>query len=629
MGAGTFTFDEQHIFEGKAVYTKLEELDGQRRLDFHWKCENCGQVFFSSEFAPEADCPECNSADSLVQSDVYVRPGVLMSIGHYLRGWDNVTMLVEDDVVDEEYFREFLYFYSATYWEYPVRTHRLHFFSKPWSEIEKMFRPEDYPPNKIDDHLYLGYVMLRPTVPQTVGETLLAHPQETDKETCHVTCSTGFGQTVAGHRLRIDCAPMIGQDQTGVCAHSTLWGALKYLHKYRYYPKMSMPELAIRAGELDPTTKFRRPTGGLLPEVIYALLQDLGFNVHYEAGRGDEEGRFPILRTIYSGVESGLPVLLHLDCGPGGVSPPHAAWIVGHTLGHWADEGSERETYKGHFVTLRNPVHRWLVNDDNVGPYMPATIERVTAKDPKADPQVFLNLRYDGYRPKANTDPLCSPRRIRQIVGAFVPLPEEVFIGPSEVEAMTKGVFTDDYLLGLMDYIPDDVQQKSSLVKRLQNFAHKIENDNTELRYRTYLVMSDRYREYVARSGMHTALKKLYTASFAFPEYIWVSEIIDAKYSTVSESGEASVIGEVVLDSTDSLAFTAGGGIRWLALHIPGLLLYAHGIAIPVDLSPHEKRKRAFHALLLPEDEEPYGCFTSKREPPDPPRSYRKLGPMW
>lgn len=627
MGAGTFVFDADYIFEGEEVFDKLEELDEQKkRDDSAWECTSCHSVLQSEDLEPDtAQCPQCGTVGAFRRR---IQPGLLMRIGYYLRAFDHVTMVIENDVVDEEYFREFLYFYATTFWEHPPTARRLHFFAKPWADLAEKLDPQVrvVEPAEELDLGYLGYVVLRPTVPQTVGETLLALPPKLDAETCYVTCATTFGQTVAGRRLRIQAAPFIGQDQTGVCAHSALWGALKYLHKYRYYEKMSMPDLAVRAAKLYPGTRFTRPSSGLKPEAIYAVLRDLGFNVHYEPCRptGDvPEPRNPV-ETIYLAVESGLPALLHLEVYQGGVAlGGHAVWICGHTLGPLGDEGCKRQAGEAIFETLRTPVARLFVNDDNIGPYLPATVER--AIQPGSPPVKFCNLRYDPYPTEPYSDPMLFDDVVRLIAGVFVPLPEEVFVLPYEALEMVDRILSADYLGGLAEVIlkrNSRASEARAAADALLSFEQRLANG--EVLLRPYLCMADRYREHVVRGTMLDQVRALYTAGFAFPEYIWVMEIVDKATAGEGDPGEA-VIGEILLDSTDSLALTLEEAPRYLALHIPGLLAYSAAIEVPVDLKPTEAG--ALLWALLPA-EQPYRCFPGHTDAADAPRSHRKLGPI-
>ena len=131
-------------------------------------------------------------------------------------------MVIEDHVVDEEYFREYLHFYATTFIEHPSTATRLHFFAANEDCVRALLDPLGQGSPDAEE-AYLGYAVLRPTAPPTVGETLLRVPGTLAGQQCYTHCATSFGQTLLGRRLRVPAAPFIGQDQTGVCAHSAIW----------------------------------------------------------------------------------------------------------------------------------------------------------------------------------------------------------------------------------------------------------------------------------------------------------------------------------------------------------------------------------------------------------------------
>ena len=582
MSAGTFVLDHDHLFAGhNAIAAKLK------------------------------------SYDSLVLSSIY----------DYVRNWDTLTLVIEEKGLDEEYFREFLEFYGCTMWENPSTVERLHFFAKSRDDLEPLLLGDSRPPpdGGPDPFGYLGYVVLRPTSPPTVGEILLRTPQNTHAEAYHTTCSTGFGQTVMGHRLRVRCAPCIGQDQTGVCAHSALWGALKYLHKYRYYPKLSMPEIALKASQRYPRASAR-PAGGLIPEEMHAVLREAGFYVHlHDAGPSPKGDLAGAQETIRLGVESGLPVLLifrvirqRRELGR------HAVWVCGHTTSRLPSANSTRQVTPVQLQAVSDPMGRILANDDNYGPYLPVTIELGTFADEQGNQQTLANLRYDGY---AHAPPPDESESLRVLEHVMIPLPEEVYLRPVELLPLVREILTGKRL-GVLAEQSERQGAPPEVVHRLREFQEKM--DSGKIHPRTYLSMSDRFREYCAGNSMCRELKHRYAASFALPEYVWVTELVDlALQDNQQEASARCVVGELILDSTDSIGASTRIGFRYLALHVPGLLDYCPVIeatdGTPADLRAANAGKVTF--LSLPFDT-PYEQFTLNTDPNDPARSFRSLSPI-
>lgn len=253
----------------------------------------------------------------------------LSRIADYLIAIQCETMVVEAPIIDEEYFREFLTFYATTHVEHPPTATRLHFFAADEPAVRLAMDPLSARLDPVTAESYLGYCVLRPTSPLTVGETLLSTPDELGGRTCYVQCATKFGQTLKGRRFFVPAAPFIGQDQTGMCAQAAIWGACKYLHKYRYYPKVSMPEITLIARTGQPDMRFTRPAGGLSRAGIISVFNALGFQVSLTATQSLDVIVDSPREAIYTAIESGLPALLLL--GFNDVAGGHAVWAVGHT----------------------------------------------------------------------------------------------------------------------------------------------------------------------------------------------------------------------------------------------------------------------------------------------------------
>jgi len=610
MSSGVFLLDDAHVFDGEAVYAKLQELDGQAIID------------------PTGE-------DTV--------PGLLMRIGGYLRtqaGKTPLTLLIEDNALDEEYFREFLDFYAATFWENPPTVRRLHFFASSRPEVIGLLSPNAQSP--ADSELralgYLGYLVLRPTHPSSVGEILLQAPRSTTTEAYCVACRTRFGQTVAGRRLSVEAAPCIGQDQTGVCAHSALWGALKYLHKYRYHPKLSLPEIALRAGRLYPVPGAIRPAGGLQPEAVYVVLRDLGFQVYLQEMNGEAAGptshsddpwQLTAPRVAHIAAESGLPALLGLSVLPRNIG--HAVWVTGHTLG--PQTNPQVRELNGHQLTeVRSPVTRFLVSDDNTGPYTHATVESLTlAAHPENEGQHqtsrLFNLRYDPPQGCPPGDPCYSPDTLRILTEVLVPLPSEVFLLPNSAIALVRAILAGGHASALAHRLSQMGEAGAS--QRIQAALANLETG--KLRPRMYLCMSDMYREHIARSRLCPDIRERYVGRFCFPEYVWVTELVDPSLLRQESGVQDAVKGEVILDSTDSLALQPPGDMRYLCLHLPGFLVYPRALEATSARLPDLRSQSCGElscVLLGDDDSTPYACFTLSAGPCDAPRSHRKLGPV-
>ncbi len=555
-----------------------------------------------------------------------VAPGLLLRIAELLKALDCGTMWVETNALDEEYFREFLHFYATTLLEHPPTVTRLHFFQACEQAVRETLDATS--PAVTSDDLkalgYLGYIVVRPTNPRTVGETLLHVPDSLRGEKCFVHCATSFGQTLNGRRLRVPSAPFIGQEQTGVCAHSAIWGAMKYLHKYRYYPKLSMPDIAVMATEGVVESRFTRPAEGLTAAAMYSVFKQSGFQIdlaEFEDWSPDGDSPF---EAVYTAVESCLPALVGLEFWSessqrlvGG----HAVWVTGHTcIGapRTTDPANlGRDASKLSFLSTAGWVGHLLVHDDNAGPYIPATISSSNKEDSALPPH--YELHYDRYSDSAKWD--ASPHNnVRMVVvDVFAPLPEEVFVKAPDAKRTSMHAILGDHLDAIcQDVLDGDVPPATAAFLAARN-------DLKSFAFRTFLCLSARYREHVVTSTMPDELKSFYAEHLRLPEYVWITEICVA--SAMGDAGEhvRRVVGEVIVDSTDSEVLLARNRPQYLALHVPGTAFLTSGaIAVepwrsgdPIELVP-----------MVVSAAEPYEPYSGGADPNDSPRSHRKLGPI-
>ncbi len=583
-------------------------------------------------------------------------PGLLSRFWPDLQTLRCRTMLIEDEVLDEEYFREYLTFYATTFIEHPPVATRLHFFRAEADLVTRALDPltGELTASEEKDPGYLGYVVLRPSSPSTVGETLLRIPHELRGERCYCHCATRFGQTVNGKRLHVPSAPFIGQDETGVCAQAAIWGACKYLHKYRYYPKVSLPDVTLMAGRQVAETLFTRPADGLSRTAICDVLRQLGFQVYLADARPGTPGLDSPLEAAYTAVESGLPAFLLLKPGdPESPAPGHAVWVTGHTFAPGTDVEKAALEEVGElgksvqYLSASRWVGHLLVHDDNRGPYLPTVIEEDRMEVPEHDGGGIVSRYYlPRYSPYADPDPWPDHHpdepRIVSVAQVVVPLPEEVFVKPPDARRMAVCAILGGHLASNLQRLDDWFQQ--GLVgwapeSSTRSCIAALQPGTRRYALRTFLCMSARFREYVVGSGMCDELKVLYAQDMRLPEYVWITEISDTQHMASEESHDARVVGELIIDSTDSAALRTSDGFRYLALHVPGLLLLRPGLREgeprallePVGYDTATRRASrqpvGYDAFKLLSDTR-YRPYSHHSGAADDPRSYRKLGPI-
>lgn len=550
-------------------------------------------------------------------------PAAFMRLFAYLNSQGCQSAWVEQQIVDEEYFREFLTYFATTFLEHGPTATRVHFFQAPPGDVDRYLDPSIPPVATGEDGLgYLGYTVVRPTNPPRLGETLMVAPSTVQGSVCYNHCATRFGQTLQGKRFTVAAAPFIAQNETGVCAQAALWGALKYLHKYRYYPKVSLPEITWLAGQVMAETKMIRPAGELSNSGIHAVLRRLGFQVHAV----DTEPSFDrddCLEEAYTGIESGLPVLLLLANGSGGGGsnfPGHAVWVTGHTI----DPDLERQNLQSNEahctdfddVTLSyypavERVKHLLIHDDQVGPYIPSVLEGSTSL-----------LTYQNYQTARElTQPI-----IQKVTEVVVPLPEEVFVKPSHARRMSLYALLGphlDYMAGFLGDLGEGQLEEApgQTIAAIQ----RLRTQPSDFWIRTFLCLSARYQEYVVNSkNMCSDLKVLIAGRLRLPEYVWVTEV--SERGAVGEKEHPDVVASIIIDSTDASAFTAKTASRYILLHVPGFVRWRNGTLN--DQAPGRADSPVEYTFALLEDDAYHEAYALNAEKNDPPRSHRSLGPL-
>lgn len=614
---------------------------------------------------------------------------LLDRIACYLQTQKCEIMLEETGVIDEEYFREYLVFYATTHLEHPPTATRLHFFTTDRSKVEHLLDPTAGPisDKELKKIGYLGYLVLRPSCPPTVGECMLKIPDDLRGEKCFTHCATGFGQTLRGRRLRVETAPFISQDQTGMCAQAAIWGACKYLHKYRYYPKVSLPEITEMAGHEMSETLFTRPAEGLTANAMYSVLRQLGFQLYVADVRRLDNTR----EAVYTAIESGLPALLLLKQGNlDSAAPTHAVWAVGHTCrltpdsdGPVADETPPEPNTRKHISTSQWVGH-FLVHDDQVGPYLPADLnassssttgtsndddacvigenepptcqaqiesvdDRSVAQEKDTDDSFELQ-HYLTYLPHAHGQQR-HKSDIMVVAQVVAPLPGEVFVRPPDARRVALDILLGKHLRNLTANYSSKYSNgkaESGLPDETMDFVAEMASNHERYAFRTYLCMSARYQEYaVALANMRPYLKVQYAQRLNLPEYVWVTEILDTELMTEAADGKGkpeeweAVVGELIIDSTDPFALEPeqARGYRYLCLHVPGMFAWREGIGADDEQNRPRDEPDAYKSLLRADreavynvvpvsDDKPRRPFGDNANANDGPRSHRDLGPV-
>jgi hypothetical protein len=308
-------------------------------------------------------------------------------------------VIVEREFIDRDYRDTFSHFHSKRFVTPPSRCIRLHFFSEVVDE-ESIASGKEGP-----QKAYLGYSIVRPTKPNCVGRTLLAHTLRYDK-TAHLSISEEFSH-LFGRRLSVEGFPFISQDgDATVCAQSSLWMLLRYYsNRYRHYSEI----LPFQITNLANSHAFGHrvyPSGGLTTSQLAEALRIQRFAPIIYSRRQFAD---TFDHLLYTYLESSIPLLVTV--------PRHVVVAYGHTSKYdlRPPNPSPRFLYSSYFN------ESYVISDDNRHPY-----QRLSRSGPVA--------------------PIESRYLWSDIQEFIVPLPERVFL-PAESAQILIEQFMEDIVL--------------------------------------------------------------------------------------------------------------------------------------------------------------------------------------
>jgi len=226
-----------------------------------------------------------------------------------------------------------------------TKEHELFYSEQPKSQpfVKRLFFKDGKKP--------YGFVHLRPVSDcSKVTETYLIPPKEMNNNKTHyIKCLSGFEE----YGEHVECVPFIMPETIlGMCAHGSIWICLKILENRKIGKTGSCNIPFIQ------TLASGRPFAdleGLFFVQIARLLRMCNCNSFYTINKDHNLSDDNMLFTLYSYVESGLPVIIGVDVKDlkwwnRTESGYHSIVVIGHTM----DNGS---------------VNGFIVHDESMYPY--------------------------------------------------------------------------------------------------------------------------------------------------------------------------------------------------------------------------------------------------------------------
>lgn len=433
-------------------------------------------------------------------------------------------VVVEREYIDKDYRDTFSNFHSKKFATPSSRCTRLHFFTT--SVSPSRIASLDAVDAAAVQKAYLGYSVIRPTVPNCIGRTLLTHSLRTDPS-AHLTMCVERVHLL-GAELTVEGFPFISQDYDAtVCAESALWMLLRYYStRYRCYSEILPFQITSLAAH-HAAGKRVYPSGGLYSWQLAEALRLQRFSPMVYSRNQYSEFNFDHL--LYTYIESGLPLLVTV--------PKHVVVAFGHASDYSSRPPSsvvrwlKSVTGKSKFIYSSHFNRAYVVNDDNFFPYQ--------------------MLHEDG-----RDNGRDSPYKWSEIQEFIVPLPEKVFLPAEKAQIAIESLLLDD-TVGIAKHAPT-LGEKALL-------------------FRLFLASSKSFKRRLTERKMGE-VGEIYRR-LPMPHFLWICEI--AEYDEYARS--KTVVGEVLWDATRNAKEADG----WIALHYPGKLILDVGAA---SNGPHQRR---------------------------------------
>jgi hypothetical protein len=463
------------------------------------------------------------------------------------------TVVLENDYIDIDYSSTYYLQLARSFTPISRNTLRAHFFSAQFDETSL----ESLSPDKFGrlNEDYLGYAVIRPGKPATLGRTFIRPPKEVGSRLAFFPTKASFDADLAGIRLSVDACPYITQDRVGMaCATASLWMACTPLsRKLPGVAEHTSVEITSLALSLD------RPFGpgfvelGLTTEQVARAVAAMG----YDPRTWEYPDKSHLIEACYTSIESGVPPLVMVEfprdpaqyVGGYQIAGFHALAAVGHSIDSTLSS-SERllPDYKDMYLSAEF-VPSLVIHDDQNGMYMFAEFSEPTANG-KALAGLMLHVGDDVIR--ANC------------IGVFVPMPKRAVM-PGHT-AIRRAAFWLQ-------------------VARREGWI-----EDKPMVLRGYLVRSNRLKQSLwTRPSMNPVLKRAYR-ELPMPRYVWIVEFACMEDWTTKNVDGLRISGEMILDSTSP----SEDRFEFLALHLPGMVTAysAEGNATKretLDLKPDEK----------------------------------------
>lgn len=398
---------------------------------------------------------------------------------HIIRLKTGVHFVIEYPYVDRVYRDSYYRYFSTKTTSYNRDCIRLSIF-------DDVIPPGDFRENRVTEKLqarYLGYMVLRPTVPQIVGRNMISPKALANRDFLCLAANTNV--TTYGTKLIAEGFPHSSQDtETISCAETSVWTIMEYFSSQYPEYKPALPSMILET--LRERFNVRQlPSGGLNIEQMAFAFKQFGFGPKiYSAQQYSAQG---LSRLLSCYIESGIPILVGLDNNSATARIGHAAVIIGYSnvgdneidaLGHSTNETPEIQhllTQKGITFFDNDEIDKeYVIIDDNYPAYQRARFSSLT--------HYYNNLHWGACR----------------IIQFVAPLHTKIYLEAFAAKNHIKILFLK---IGFSIAI------------------------GTEVLFKIFLTSSRSYKDYITQAAGMPPDVRDFILDVPMPKFVWIGEV--------------------------------------------------------------------------------------------------------
>jgi hypothetical protein len=406
---------------------------------------------------------------------------------------EELYVVIETPYVDKFYRDSYYTYFASKHREYSKDCIRISFFA---DEIT----PEHFRDNGLFQELqdkFLGYSILRPTIPNIFGRSIIA--KKAFSENSYQICEYKSNILLNGIRLEVKGFPHSSQDGESIkCAETTIWAIMEYFgSKYPDYRPVAISSIISALAKYSK--KRMLPSAGLTVDQISYALKEFGFGTYIYSRDEAYENEIENILSIY--VESGIPTIVALEND-----------YIGHAIiaiGYKREENIDFEEQKKRSLDINGETNSYIDYSDVERSYI--------IQDDNATPQIQIKLNNPTAHYDENDFPEWQGCKVNSLV---VPLYRKIYLEAEMAKRLSLEIVSDI------------------------DFGYNFGNDFV---FRFFLTSSRSFKAHI--SNLQDIDDEIANNIIAtkMPKFIWVSEI----YSK-DNYGKDIADGIVVLDATEA-----------------------------------------------------------------------------